>query len=376
MIRTNTIIVGACIGFASLAVSPAWAVNGVEITGFGTKAMGMGGVSLAFPQDAMVGASNPAGMAFVGHRLDIDAQLVFLSTEGSFLGSSHEGSGFAFIPEFGYNRPLNDQWSIGITNASAGGSTRYDDQLFTGGPDRTYALYLQNVILPTVTYKPTPDLAFGASLAVGVHGLEIENLPGAPNHGLEFAAGVGWRAGVMWRASESVTFGAIYGSKIGMGELSGYSDDILAAVGGEVDLPERWGLGVAVKLNDKLTLAGDYMRINWGDTQFQDLFGFRDQDIFRLGLAYQARPNLVLRSGISVAERHIGTDAVLQNALLTAVNPNAVSAGFTWTHENGGELSGGIEYDFGGRVRGTGPSAGSSIDTDFIVVSVGYGWKF
>lgn len=376
MNKINNKAAGAYLFLASLAATPAWATNGTQLTGYGTKAMGMGGVAIAFPQDAMAGASNPAGMAFVGHRLTVDAQLIALSSEGSFGGIENEGTGLALVPEFGYSRPLNDQWSIGIVNASGGGTVRYDDQLFTGASDGTNGLYLSTVVLPTVTYRPTPDLAFGVSLAVAVHGLEIEDMPGLPNHGMELATGFGWRAGAMWRATDTLAFGATYASKISMGELSGYSDDILLGVDGEVDLPEEWGVGFALELGEALTLAGDYRRIKWGDTQFQDLFGFQDQDVFRLGLAYLARPDLVLRTGVSIADLHFDKTFIDNNALLVAVNPKSVSAGFTKTFENGRELSGALEYDFGGRVDGRGASAGSYIDTDLVILSVGYGWTF
>src|SRR3990167_5777757 len=61
--------------FASLAcllfiLEYAQAYNGVYPVGYGTKAKSMGGASIAFPQEAAVGLSNPAGLILVGTRLD------------------------------------------------------------------------------------------------------------------------------------------------------------------------------------------------------------------------------------------------------------------------------------------------------------------
>ncbi|AJE44899.1 OmpP1/FadL family transporter [Celeribacter indicus] len=372
---TNT-LAGAGFCLAGFALSPAWATNGTQLTGYGSKAQGMAGVSLAFPQDALAASNNPAGMAFVGHRLDLNAQFIMLRMEGTFGGFDNEGTGFAPVPEIGYNRPLGDQWTIGVSTASGGGAAKYDDQLYTGGPDETKGLYTSTIILPTVTYKPAPDLAFGASLAVGVHVLDLDNLPGVGDHGLEAAAGVGLRAGVLWKPTDTVSVGAMYGSKIDMGELSGYSEDILAPVDGKIDLPEQWGIGVAVELSDRLTLAGDYLRINWSDTQFSDLFGFRSQNVYRVGLSYELRSDLTLRGGVAVADRHFDTDFVNNLPLLPAIDANVVSAGFTKDLGNGRELTGGIEYDFDSRAIGTGPSDGAEMDTDFLIVSIGYGWRF
>jgi len=58
---------------AALALSPltALATNGYFPHGYGLKAKGMGGASLAMNQDSMGGANNPASMSFAGSRLDL-----------------------------------------------------------------------------------------------------------------------------------------------------------------------------------------------------------------------------------------------------------------------------------------------------------------
>lgn len=366
----------ATTALAIVASGAAWATNGTQLTAYGSKAQGMGGVSLAFPQDALAAANNPAGMAFVGHRLDLSGQFVYVRSESSFLGLENKGSGFSPVPEFGYNLPLNDKWTVGVSTAASGAGFKYDDQLFTGAPKGTEGLYLATVVLPTVTYKPTDNLAFGASLAFGIHGLDIKNFPGVGDHGMRFATGTGARLGAMWNPSETLSFGAFYATKVRMGELDGYSSDILASVGGRLDLPEQWGVGIAKDVSPKLKLGLDYLRINWADTQFNDLFGYRDQDVWRIGGSYQLRPDLTLRAGASIANRHFDDDYVNNNLLLTGINPNAISAGFTKVLGNGAELTSGFEYDFGSRADGSGPSSGSYIDTEFFVVSVGYGMKF
>lgn len=51
--------------------SIAQATDGYFSHGYGIRAKGMGGATTALPQDAMIAATNPAGMAFVGNRFDI-----------------------------------------------------------------------------------------------------------------------------------------------------------------------------------------------------------------------------------------------------------------------------------------------------------------
>ncbi|MGB9495575.1 MAG: long-chain fatty acid transporter, partial [Azonexus sp.] len=49
----------------------ALATSGYFATGYGVKSAGMGGVGIALPQDGLAAATNPAGTAFVGDRVDL-----------------------------------------------------------------------------------------------------------------------------------------------------------------------------------------------------------------------------------------------------------------------------------------------------------------
>lgn len=52
-------------------ISPAFATNGYLAHGYGIKSKGMAGTGVALPQDTLIGATNPAGIAFVGNRVDL-----------------------------------------------------------------------------------------------------------------------------------------------------------------------------------------------------------------------------------------------------------------------------------------------------------------
>ena len=56
---------------AALAPFAAHATTGYFQHGYGIKAKSMGGVGIALPQDALAAATNPAGMAWVGNRMDL-----------------------------------------------------------------------------------------------------------------------------------------------------------------------------------------------------------------------------------------------------------------------------------------------------------------
>ncbi|MDH3380870.1 MAG: hypothetical protein OEQ39_28485, partial [Gammaproteobacteria bacterium] len=64
--------------FALALASPVtvFATNGYFMIGWGAKASGMGGAGVAYPQDGMAAAYNPAGMTEVGEaRLDATLEL-------------------------------------------------------------------------------------------------------------------------------------------------------------------------------------------------------------------------------------------------------------------------------------------------------------
>jgi long-chain fatty acid transport protein len=60
----------------AIFISPAFATNGYLAHGYGIKSRGMAGAGVALPQEALIAAINPAGIVFVGDRLEINAALL------------------------------------------------------------------------------------------------------------------------------------------------------------------------------------------------------------------------------------------------------------------------------------------------------------
>ncbi|MCG6863043.1 MAG: outer membrane protein transport protein, partial [Chromatiaceae bacterium] len=125
------------------------ATNGYAPHGWGTKSKAMAGVATALPQDTLVTATNPAGMAFLGTSLDLGVSFFSPSPRGYEANSDFSvdpSTGFPtgpfvtpgrydsdrdwfLIPSFGYNRELDDRSSIGIAVFGNGGmNTTYRDR--------------------------------------------------------------------------------------------------------------------------------------------------------------------------------------------------------------------------------------------------------
>lgn len=382
----NKTLVLAGVVLSSQIPGVCFAANGTQLTGYGAKAAGMAGASVAFPQDAIAAANNPAGMAEVGSRIDGDFQILYVDTETEFLNSEnkHSGKRYAPIPEFGVNFQVNDRLSLGFSTAASGVLFRYDDELIPNpNLDRAKGAFMQVIGLPTIAYKVTDELSLGFSLAVAAQRLEIQGIPlpdgsaSNPAHGAEYSYGAGWRAGALWKANPWLSVGAMYATKIKMSNYQGYEDDLLSTTGGSIDIPEQYALGLAVKPIDHLTVALDWQHISWQNSDtYHETFGWRSQDIFRLGAAYELSPEWTIRGGYSTTRKQFPSEYTLQNTLLVGINPKAATFGVTRSFKNNGELTLGYEYDLSTSSTGSGMSEGTKIHTNMGFVTVGYGWKF
>lgn len=135
---------------AACAVIPvtASATNGYFSHGWGTKSKAMAGVATALPQDSLVTATNPAGMAFVGTRLDLGVAFFNPSDRGYKANADFDVNAMGFptgpfvtpgtydsdkdwflIPSIGYNREIDEYSTIGVAVYGNGGmNTHYKDR--------------------------------------------------------------------------------------------------------------------------------------------------------------------------------------------------------------------------------------------------------
>lgn len=204
----------------------------------------------------------------------------------------------------------------------------------------------------------------------------LKNFADVRNRGFNSAFGAGWRIRVLWRPTDFLSVGVSYASKVNYDRFKGNANDLLIASNGHVDTPAKAGVGFALKPTSRLTIAGDYQHIAWKDTQFHELFGYRDQNVWRGGVSYDIDPKWTVRAGASFANRQFASDNLVPNILLVGINAKPVTAGATRKIGHGQEISFSAEDNFGGRYDGTGPSTGSSIKTHFYILSIGWGKLF
>ncbi len=380
----------------------ALATNGYFSHGYGMKAKGMAGVGIALPQDALAAATNPAGMVFVGDRLDVgvdwfrpvrDSEIV--SPFGAIPGltGDFDGSGKKnfFVPEFGYNKMLGWNMSLGVSVYGNGGmNTDYANgpapfgggiPLFNGGSGQRTGVNLEQLfIAPTFAYKINKNHAVGVSLNLAYQRFRADGLGAfAPfsasptnftDKGTDSSTGWGIKLGYTGNLTDAVTVGATYQSRTWMGKLSSYKG--LFANQGEFDIPENYGIGIAIKATPKLTVAADVQQINYGDVDsisnplapnlfLSPLgsdngagFGWRNMTVFKLGASYAWSEKLTLRAGVSTTRQPIPKSETLFNMIAPGVVENHLTLGATWAVSPSSELSFAYMHAFSKKVKGSG----------------------
>jgi long-chain fatty acid transport protein len=350
-------------------------------------------------------------MAMVGDRLDIGLDLfspirtaTWTGTganpmNGVYMGVNAQdyksGKNLFAIPEFGYNKMLGWDMAVGINVYGNGGmNTDYGKVVIAGATSNTYSNLEQMFIAPTFAWKVTKDHSIGISLNLVFQNFEARGLesfasttpgqiqsssPGdVTNRGKDTSRGLGLKLGWTGQISPAVTLGATYQAKTKMSKFDKYKG--LFAQQGKFDIPETYGFGIAVKANDKLTVAADVVQINYGGIKsianngdkFPGIagtllgaengsgFGWTNQTVFKLGMSYQYAPNLALRAGYNHAKTPLSSTQTFFNILAPATVEDHLTLGATWTLADKSELSLSYMHAFENKVTGisTGQGAG------------------
>lgn len=426
--------IAALLAAAGFSAS-AFATNGYFSHGYGIKAKSMGGVGIALPQDALAAATNPAGMAMVGDRVDFGLDLFSPNRTATWTGAGNpingvyqvvtpgnypSGRNLFAIPEFGYNRMMNRDMSLGVVVYGNGGmNTDYGKIAIAGATTNTFSNLEQLFIAPTFAWKFAPEHSVGVSLNLvrqtfEARGLESFNLNtqtssvgDVTNKGKDVSTGVGLKLGWTGQVSKNVTLGATYQARTKMSKFGKYKG--LFAEQGGFDIPETYGVGIAVKASEPLTLAADIVQINYGDIKslanngdkFPGAagtllgsnngsgFGWRDQTVFKFGMSYQYSQNLLLRAGYNYGKMPISNSKqTFFNILAPATVEHHLTLGGTWTLADKSELTvsyvHAFEKSIQGNSAGTGCGAGAPCATEGHPVDlkmkqnsigIAYGWK-
>ncbi|MFC1684853.1 OmpP1/FadL family transporter [Pseudomonadota bacterium] len=374
----------------TLASASAQATNGYFAHGYGTKSKAMAGSGVAFSQDSMAAATNPAGMVFQGRRMDIGASVFrpFRSYEAA-AGGLVNGNGQTvdsdreefLIPHFGYNHPLDEKSAIGVSVYGNGGMNTYHEYKDTPGDFGTYGGgtagvdLMQAFITPTYSRKLSDTASYGVSAVIAYQRFKaygLQNFSGLSNDssnltekGYDDAWGIGAKIGFQAEVTPGITLGASYQSKIYSEEFDKYKG--LFAEQGDFDIPATATIGLAAALNKDTVVTFDVQRIWYSDVDSiaNDMlpaftncatritptspyclggdkgigFGWDDMTIYKLGIQWQSSPDWTWRAGVSHAEMPIDKSEVIFNILAPAVVEEHITFGFTHKLDKNNEIN-------------------------------------
>jgi len=396
----------------------ALATNGYFSHGYGVNSQAIAGVGIALPQDGLTAATNPAGTAYTGNRLDVGVNL-FKPSRGAEITTpspaegkySADGRELFLIPEFGYTRQISPQLSVGLAVYGNGGmNTSYDRNPFEklGGQGKAVMNLEQLFISPSIAWKATPDHVIGAALNLAHQRFSIRGIDGfkgassAPDNvtaqGTDSSTNAGIRLGWISQVTPELRLGATWSSKI-QGRFDKYKG--LFAEQGGFDIPANYGVGLAWQPAQNWTLGLDYQVIELNDVksvgnplsqltvQGQPLgstngpgFGWKDVKVVKLGVIHQLNDAWTLRAGYSHATQPIPKSETFLNILAPGVVQDHLTAGFTWKTSANSEWSAHCSHAFEKTVKGSGAipanfgGGDANIRLKEDIIGVSYGWKF
>lgn len=417
--RTTQALKPTAIALAlALTSMGALATDGYFSEGYGMRARGMGGASIATALDAFGGANNPASMAFVGNRLDLG--IYWFSPDrgaertGSFPslnGSSTSGSNDFYIPEIGVNWMLRPDMALGLTIYGNGGmNTDYAGGEINCGQGPANLLCGQGqlgvnmsqlIVAPTFAWQFAPQQSIGISPLFAYQQFEAKGLQAFDNPQQSFSAypgfvtdkgndsstGWGFRIGYQGKF-DAFRVGAMYTSKMAMGSFDSYKG--LFAEQGGFDIPSHYGLGIAWEPDNKWLVAFDYERINYSDAKSVSNpstnqaplgadngpgFGWQDINVYRLGVQYRIDPTWAVRAGYNRSDNPILSRDVTLNILAPGVVQDHVTLGFSYTINPTSEISMAYGHAFENEVTGSSLVFGGSEKIWMSQNFLGIGWN-
>jgi long-chain fatty acid transport protein len=401
---------------ACMAAFPAYATNGYFLPGFGIRSQGMGGVGIAYGRDSLSTAANPANAVNTGMRGDMgfavfnperNAKVLndpATPTFGFFRHDVESDAKYFIMPEMGFSMPLDDKLHVALAVVGNGGmNTTYRENVFQSNTiplgakkDKTIGVDMMQLLIPiSAAYKVNEDHALGASLVLAetrfrAYGLDtFKQFPISSDtnrltdKGFDYSYGAGVKLGWLGEfMDDKLTIGLTYASRTWMSKFDKYSG--LFAEQGDFDIPENYGIGIAIKPAKNLIIAADVLRINYNDIasignrgpginpggglsgvpalddspfscpdtrnpyclgRDQGMgFGWENMTVYKLGVQYGVNNRLQVRAGYNYGKSPIPNDQMSFNLLAPATVERHYSAGFTYRANDNLEVTGTYMY--------------------------------
>lgn len=370
------------------------------------KTTGMGACGVAYPQDALYGAYNPAGGVQVGNR--IDGGLFFDHKNGSVTVTgnpvpvvnghfnSYTRTRDFYNPDGGINYMWNDDIAIGFCSYNNNqAKTTYKTLLPLFGTTPVGLEYVDQVLATSISYKLSESQNIGLAINYHIARIKVDGLQNfdnalfssAPGHvtnrGYNYSNGINVVLGYQWRVTDCLTVGATWTPETSMKRFNKYRGFV--AERGRLNSPEKWSAGFAWRFVECATFCFQVDKWKWSkipalhnpvepNLELYDLgtkngvgFGFRDQMFWRVGMDYALSDSIVLRLGYRYANGTHSGENNPTNVLLMEEVRHALTCGGTYYLCDDKEISFMYARGFQNTVKGRGaipvvPFRGGNVD--------------
>jgi long-chain fatty acid transport protein len=430
--KFNKLSLAACIGLIAILGSLPERAEAIFAS---VRSTGMAATAIAYPQDSLAVAYNPAGMIAIGNRVDVEAAWLRDHGHSRIHGNlipippmlpqvngrinlmrTHD----YYVGNFGVNTAwctnLFDcytlNWTLGVAlyNRDFQKVTQNKIQpLF--GTTHPGLEYIHEELATSLAVSVYEGHSLGVSLdwhfaRIKINGLQnfdnplFSSHPGhVTNNGYDYSTGVGVTVGYYGKFCDWLSVGATYRPKTTMKRYAKYEG--FFAERGRGDVPEKIGGGLAVHPMDCLTVCFDVEYLRWHPirslsnklepaikkqllgSKYGAGFGFRNQTFYRLGVEYQLNECLALRAGYRYGTGLVRPTETATNSLLDDLVRSFLTLGLTWKFNPCGDVSLFFAHGFNAKVHGKNsiplaPFGGGNVNLneskDILGLAVGWNW--
>ncbi|MEX0326877.1 MAG: OmpP1/FadL family transporter [Puniceicoccaceae bacterium] len=316
---------------AAMAPAIGFATNGDNMIAIGPKARAMGGVSIAYPQDAITAVfGNPAALCFTkfcpSTQVDFAGTLFMPDVDAAVTNplnptemlTADSDDGIYPIPAIGVAVPFGEdnRGRFGLAAYGVSGlGVDYRDTVLGGtlgslgqvppGFDTapiiagSYTSLQIMKFAPSVAWQVAPGFSLGAAAHIDYAILDM-------GQGSSSGYGFGLQVGATYRPTEDWALGFSYTTP----QEVDHDNVINMGMGPQdltLEMPQQLGAGIAYEIDEgKLVLAADLKWINWSSAKGYEDFDWRDQTVVALGIQYEAiEDKLVLRAGYNYGKNPV-----------------------------------------------------------------------
>ncbi|HEV8052799.1 MAG TPA: outer membrane protein transport protein [Parachlamydiaceae bacterium] len=390
------------------------------------KSTGMAATSISYPLDSMAAAYNPAGIASVGDRFDVEIGWVHNTGHAILKGNRAPVPAGVFV-NGRYNGMENKcvypaalgickTWNLNCDWAIAGGliiynrnyqKTTYSRVIPLFGTSKPGLEYVNQTISPVIAVKwrDTHTIAISANCQLerlkvnGLQRFDVITRSESPGHvtnrGYGYSNGWGFTVGYFGQLTDRLMVGATYQPQTHMRRIQKYRGFL--ADNGKFDIPQKIGAGIAYRILPCVVLAFDVEHINWKPVRaFGNKFpneerlggkngsgfGFKNQMFYRVGAEWQIDDCWTVRLGFRHANTPVRRSQTAVNALSLDTVESFLTAGTTWAFNACNEVSLVAAYGFEKTIHGKGsiPAAFGGGEADIheqkFAIALAWGKKF